>query len=148
LRSFLGCASFYRRFVKEFFKIAKPMTNVLVMEVEFEFFDACLKAFELLKEKLISTPMVVIDVKPRLIRWTMLLQEFDLEIRDKKGTKNHVANYLSYLDPSVMQPTKDGEINKTFYDECLLAITSSFLTPWFANIVNYITGQVFPHNYT
>ena len=59
------------------------------------------------------------EAKPRLIRWVLLLQEFDLEIRDKKGSENSVADHLSCLHVS------GGEdISDTFPDEQLLAISS------------------------
>ena len=59
------------------------------------------------------------ETKPRLIRWVLLLQEFDLKIKDKKGSKNSVADYLSHLhSPSV------GDIDDSFLDEYLLAISS------------------------
>ena len=49
-----------------------------------------------------------------LMRWILLLQEFDLEIRDKKRSKNLVVDRLSRFDPLVMQPTNDGRIKETF----------------------------------
>ncbi|XP_060211955.1 uncharacterized protein LOC132639529 [Lycium barbarum] len=59
IRSFLGHAGFYRRFIKDFSKISKPLTNLLMKDVKFEFSGDCLKAFETLKERLSTTPIVV-----------------------------------------------------------------------------------------
>ena len=59
IRSFLGHAGFYRRFIQDFSKIAKPLSNLLVQGAPFEFDDQCLKAFLFLKEKLVSSPIVV-----------------------------------------------------------------------------------------
>ena len=53
------------------------------------------------------------DTKLRLIRWVLLLQEFGLEIKDKKGTKNLVADHLSWLEG----PNKEIHINDDFHDE-------------------------------
>ena len=47
--SFVGHASFYRRFIKHFSHIAIPLTNLLAKDVPFEFDDACLKYFNILK---------------------------------------------------------------------------------------------------
>ena len=55
---FLGHAGFYRRFIKNFSKIAKPLTNLLAKDVPFEFTDDCLHAFHRLKEALISAPIL------------------------------------------------------------------------------------------
>jgi len=58
IRSFLGHAGFYRRFIKEFSKIARPLTNLLAKEVPFHFDDGCLKAWEKLKQELVSAPII------------------------------------------------------------------------------------------
>jgi hypothetical protein len=58
IRSFLGHAEFYRRFIKIFSYIARPLTNLLAKDVPFEFDDACLKAFETLKLALTSAPII------------------------------------------------------------------------------------------
>ncbi|GJT66582.1 reverse transcriptase domain-containing protein [Tanacetum coccineum] len=58
VRSFLGHAGFYRRFIKDFSKIARPITKLLEKDTPFEFDDECQKAFESLKEKLTCAPVI------------------------------------------------------------------------------------------
>ena len=78
------------------------------------------------------------DAKPRLIRWVLLLQEFDLEIKDKKGTENLVIDHLSRLEG-----TRDEvHVNDDFPDEQLLAIEDKKPVPWFADYVNYLVAKV------
>jgi hypothetical protein len=58
IRSFLGHAGFYRRFIKDFSKITRPLCGLLAKESLFEFVEECLKAFGALKEILTSTPII------------------------------------------------------------------------------------------
>jgi len=58
IRSFLGHAGFYRRFIKDFSKIARPLTNLLSKDVPFHFSAECLKAFEHMKRELTSAPII------------------------------------------------------------------------------------------
>ena len=58
IRSFLGHAGFYRRFIKDFSKISKPLYKLLAKDVVFEFDDACIDAFETLKRALVSAPVL------------------------------------------------------------------------------------------
>ena len=60
IRSFLGHVGFYRRFIKDFSKITKPLCNLLEKDTVFLFDDACLTAFESLKEKLITAPVLIV----------------------------------------------------------------------------------------
>ncbi|KAK9121635.1 hypothetical protein Syun_019252 [Stephania yunnanensis] len=58
IRSFLGHAGFYRRFIKDFSKIAQPLCRLLQKDVPFHFDNACKSAFDALKLSLISTPVI------------------------------------------------------------------------------------------
>ena len=229
IRSFLGHAGFYRRFIKDFSQIAKPLSNLLVQGIPFEFDSQYLHAFSVLKDKLISAPITVApdwsfpfelmcdasdyaieavlgqkrekifqviyyasrtlndaqlnyattekellaivfafdkfrpylignkvvvhtdysaikylmtkkDAKPQLIRWVLLLQEFDVEIKDKKGTENLVADHLSRLEGA----RDDFPMNDEFPDEKLFSIEDKRAVPWFADFVNYLVAKVVP----
>ena len=59
IRRFLGHADFSRRFIKDFSKISKPLSNLLVQGAPFKFDDQCLQAFLFLKQKLVLAPIVV-----------------------------------------------------------------------------------------
>ncbi|GKB22996.1 reverse transcriptase domain-containing protein [Tanacetum coccineum] len=59
IRSFLGHAGFYRRFIQDFSKIARPMTHLLEKETPFIFSTECREAFETLKKKLTEAPILV-----------------------------------------------------------------------------------------
>ena len=228
VRSFLGHAGFYRRFIKDFSKVAQPLCRLLQKEVSFEFNEACEKAFNHLKDLLTTAPIItppdwsipfelicdasdyalgavlgqrknkqphviyyasrtlndaqldysttekellavvfaldkfrsypigtkVIvftdhaalkylftkkEAKPRLIRWMLLLQEFDIEIRDKKGCENVVADHLSRM----VREEDPIPILETFPDEQLLSIKVS--TPWYADLVNFLVSKQVPN---
>ncbi|KAI3758225.1 hypothetical protein L6452_05778 [Arctium lappa] len=86
------------------------------------------------------------DAKPRLIRWVLLLQEFDLEIVDRKGVDNQVADHLSRLERP-KEDAKEGDITETFPDERILMIQHSAI-PWYADIANYLAYGIKPTDYT
>ncbi|KAL6310861.1 hypothetical protein AAG906_027293 [Vitis piasezkii] len=78
------------------------------------------------------------DAKARLIRWILLLQEFDLQIRDKKGVENVVADHLSRL--VIAHNSHALPINDDFPEESLMFLVK---TPWYAHIANYlVTGEI------
>jgi hypothetical protein len=81
------------------------------------------------------------DSKARLVRWILLLQEFDITIKDKKGTKSVVADHLSRLTTN--SKSDITPIDDYFPDESLLFVSTM---PWFANIVNFLVlGQLPAH---
>jgi hypothetical protein len=58
LRSFLGHTGFYRRIIKDFSKITKPLTHLLQKDVAFDLDEKCLAAFQTLKSVLVSAPII------------------------------------------------------------------------------------------
>ncbi|GKD35576.1 reverse transcriptase domain-containing protein [Tanacetum coccineum] len=74
------------------------------------------------------------DAKPRLIRWILLLQEFDIEIKDRKGTENVAADHLSRLE-------NDETSDDNFPGETLMEINTKN-EPWFADFANYLVVAV------
>ncbi|GKB37994.1 reverse transcriptase domain-containing protein [Tanacetum coccineum] len=83
------------------------------------------------------------DAKPRLLWWILLLQEFDVIIRDKKGAENLAADHLSRLENPHQGDLEKKEITETFPLETLGMITfhGDSSTPWFADIANYHAGN-------
>ena len=229
VRSFLGHAGFYRRFIKDFSKISAPLCELLKKEMGFEFTTYCRSAFDDLKARLTSAPIIqapdwskpfeimcdasdyamgavlgqkearasyviqyasmtlndaqrnysttekemlavvfalekfrqyllgtkVIvytdhaalrflltkkEAKPRLIRWILLLSEFDIEIKDKKGAENLVADHLSRIVPA--ERTPQSQIQTNFPGESLLRLST--VEPWYADLVNFLTTNEFP----
>nr|GEV10022.1 reverse transcriptase domain-containing protein [Tanacetum cinerariifolium] len=208
VRSFLGHVGFYRRFIQDFSKIARPMTHLLEKETPFVFSKNCIDAFKTLKKKLIEAPILVVpdwnlpfklmcdaidfvigevlgqrkmthfqpihyasktiteaqiyytttekemlavvyafekfrpylvlsksivytdhsalkyllskqDAKPRLLWWVLFLQEFDIIIRDKKGTENLAVDHLSRLENPHKDVLENKDINENFPLEAL-----------------------------
>ncbi|RVW36215.1 Gag-Pol polyprotein [Vitis vinifera] len=78
------------------------------------------------------------DAKARLIRWILLLQEFNLQIRDKKGVENVVADHLSRL--VIAHDSHGLPINDDFPEESLMSVD---VAPWYSHIANFlVTGEV------
>nr|GEY40084.1 hypothetical protein [Tanacetum cinerariifolium] len=231
VRSFLGHVGFYRRFIQDFCKIARPMTHLFKQETPFVFSKDCMDAFKTLKKKLTEAPILVVpdwnipfelmcdasdfaigvvlgqcktkhfqpihyasktmteaqiyytttekemlavvyafekfrpylilsksivytdhsalkyllskqDAKPRLIRWVLLLQEFDIIIRDKKGTKNLAVDHLSRLENPHKDVFENKDIDENFPLETIGNISSGS-TPWYILVaVDYLSKWV------
>ena len=60
IRSFLGLAGYYRRFIEDFFRLAAPMTRLTLKEVKFDWDGRCEEAFQELKMRLTSTPILIV----------------------------------------------------------------------------------------
>ena len=85
------------------------------------------------------------DAKPRLVRLVLLLQEFDLEIKYKKGSDNVIADHLSRLE-KIAEKENETKIAENFPDEQLFLLLVQ--TPWYADIVNYLACGVVPPKFS
>nr|GFA64919.1 hypothetical protein [Tanacetum cinerariifolium] len=166
VQSFLGHVGFYRRFIKDFSKISRPMTHLLEKDTLFIFSEDCIKAFQTLKQKLTEAPILIApnwdlpfelmcdasdfaialkylfakkDDKERLLRWVLILQEFDFDVLDTKGAENLAVDHLSRLEKPYENVLDLKEINETFPLETLSTVTfhGDSSAPWFADFANY-----------
>jgi len=83
------------------------------------------------------------DSKPRLIRWVLFLQEFDITIQDKRGSENVVADHLSRLKNEEITK-EEPEVKGEFHDEFLLQADTR---PWFADMANYKATGIIPKEF-
>jgi hypothetical protein len=83
------------------------------------------------------------DTKARLICWILLLQEFNIEIKNKKGVENVVVDHLSRL--TFEEVKEEIPIRDAFPDEQLFAVIE---LPWYAHIVNYLVIGSIPETWT
>nr|GEV61862.1 hypothetical protein [Tanacetum cinerariifolium] len=83
------------------------------------------------------------DAKARLLRWVLLLQEFNFKVLDTKGVENLVADHLSRLENPYENVLDQKEINETFPLETLSMVTfrGDSSAPWFPDFANYYAGN-------
>jgi hypothetical protein len=103
VRSFLGLAGYYRRFIENFSKIAKPMTELLKNNTRFEWSEACDKSFQELKKRLTTAPVLTLPViKKDFVVYCdaskrglgcVLMQEGKVVAYASRQLKKHEENY-------------------------------------------------------
>nr|GEU65905.1 reverse transcriptase domain-containing protein [Tanacetum cinerariifolium] len=218
ISNFLGHAGFYRRFIQDFSKIARPMTHLLEKETPFFFSKECIESFNTLKRKLTEAPILIApdwdlpfelmcdasnfvigevlgqrknkhfqpihyasktmteaqthytttekellaivyafekfwsylvlsksivytdhsaikylfskkDAKARLMRWILLLQEFDIDVRDKKGAENLAADHISDLRTLTKMSSRTKKLGKHFPSKLLDQLLFVLIVP-------------------
>ncbi|XP_010507119.1 PREDICTED: uncharacterized protein LOC104783696 [Camelina sativa] len=147
VRSFLGQAGFYRRLIKDFSKIARPLTHLLCKDISFEFTADCLEAFLTIKQALISAPIV----QPP--DWNLPFEVMcdasnfavGVVLGQRKDGKLHVVYYASRtLDGA--QTNFHGCYKEKADAKVLQQIGND--SPWYADIANYLCAAEEPPNFT
>ena len=123
IRSFLGHTGFYRRFIKDFSWIAKPLSSLLVQGTPFDFDEQCVQAFSILKDGLVSAPIVVASDWD--LPFELICNASDYAIgavlRQKRERIFHVIHYAS-------QTLNDAQLN--------YATTEKSYWPLFSTLIN------------
>jgi len=115
--SFLGHASFYRRFIKDFSQTARPLTNLLAKDVPFDFNDECLDAFYYLKKALISA--LIIQPPDWTLPFEIMCDASDYAVGAVLGqTKDKKHHAISYASKTLTGP----QLNYATTEEELLAV--------------------------
>nr|GEX83891.1 reverse transcriptase domain-containing protein [Tanacetum cinerariifolium] len=133
VRSFLGHAGFYRRFIQDFYKIARPMTHLLEKERPFMFSKDYIDAFETLKKKLNEAPILV--VPDWNLPFELMCDASDFAIGAVLG-----QHHLSRVENPHKDVFENKDINENFLLESLGKISSGS-TPWFSDFVNFHAGN-------
>ncbi|GJW51391.1 reverse transcriptase domain-containing protein [Tanacetum coccineum] len=143
IRSFLGHAGFYRRFIQDFSKIAWPMTHLLEKETLFIFSTECREAFETLKKKLTEAPILVAPDWDLPFEIMCDASDFTVGVFLGQRAENLTADHLSRLENPHQSDPEKKEITKTFPLETLGMVTfrGDSNTSWFADIANYHAGN-------
>nr|GFB68778.1 reverse transcriptase domain-containing protein [Tanacetum cinerariifolium] len=141
VRSFLGHAGFYRGFIQDFSKIARPMTHLLEKKIPFMFSKEFFDAFETLKKKLTEAPILVV---PDLnLPFELMCDASDFTIGAVMGqrSENLATDHLSRLENPHKDVLENKDINENFPLETLGSLSSEN-TPWFADIANFHAGNL------
>ncbi|CAN1775045.1 Retrovirus-related Pol polyprotein from transposon opus [Linum perenne] len=121
VRSFLGHAGFYRRFIKDFSKITLPMTKLLEKDVPFIFDKACLAAFEILKTRLTTAP--ILTAPDWNLPFEIMCDARDFAVGAVLGQRKEKRFHPIYFASKTLN---DAQRNYTTMEKELLAIVFSF----------------------
>lgn len=121
IRSFLGHASFYRRFIRYFSILAKTLTNLLVKDKPFIFDKECCKAFDTLKSKLVSAPIVISP--DWYLPFEVIFYASDIALGTMLG---HIREKILHVIYYASHVLKSAHMNYATTEKELLAVVYAF----------------------
>nr|GFB82009.1 hypothetical protein [Tanacetum cinerariifolium] len=121
IRSFLGHAGFYRRFIQDFSKISRPMTHLLEKNTPFVFFEGCIRAFQTLKKKLTEAPILIVPNWD--LPFELMCDARDFDIGAVLGQR-HEKHFKPIHYPS--KTMNDAKTNYTTTEKEMLAVVYAF----------------------